>query len=613
MSEKPTENHIQNICAIVEERDKKLCEIDAKCKYYKDMIETDTAEINLIQKDIRRINHEDKEAQKQLEQIDFILKSLRENQNVLTESLINHQTLDKMLSKELKAKQTEFQQIENEFRDLYERSRSKITDNPLFKELEKAKVKFRKANIELRSLKLQIAQKKKIIAEKRAIQEKRYYAFFIRMAEDYLVDKKMKELQELKKQKLIAIKRVYEYQENLKAKKKLAIPKMEMFKNIIFGSQSDHIEEQPQANERPSSHNKIQTPTPLVLKQQQPLQLTKAIPNLREKLNILREAEEVEPVEIPRKVRIIEQVVAPAITAPHFVIPENPEPINNFSKTLQRLVKTTGSKKPSSPQVDESIAIQSTQQSEAGQLSEEAQSRVPAKMVTPVITTLPQFDSPEMRQTRVIKLSKKWQSMIKNLGFQDQLSPQAEDSEMAQLSEKSDLEQSFQQSRSADKITSLPVVSDDQSMPPLAINQKSIILATEVKNQNEESYDQMMSRNVAESKSVRFNVESMCQKAKESSGMFSQAMFQNPFQSFLDRKTDLNNTLDSKQTEEVMSNLSKDDFNNTESDFNNSTSGFKFYEDVSDQDEQSDTAESGPFGGENMFSFGLNKPLFPFQ
>ncbi|KAH1020536.1 hypothetical protein HUJ04_010175 [Dendroctonus ponderosae] len=63
-----------------------------KSDNYKDMIETDTAEINLIQKDIRRINHEEKEAQKQLEQIDFILK------------------------------------------------RSKITDNPLFKELENAKV-----------------------------------------------------------------------------------------------------------------------------------------------------------------------------------------------------------------------------------------------------------------------------------------------------------------------------------------------------------------------------------------------------------------------------------------------------------------------------------------
>lgn len=69
------------------------------------------------------------------------LSSVRESKQIGTQSLRNHQILEKMVNKKLDVKRQKTNRVQEEFQDIYSEVKTKLTENKLYKELEAERVR----------------------------------------------------------------------------------------------------------------------------------------------------------------------------------------------------------------------------------------------------------------------------------------------------------------------------------------------------------------------------------------------------------------------------------------------------------------------------------------
>ncbi|XP_066159081.1 uncharacterized protein [Euwallacea fornicatus] len=218
---------------------------------------------------------------------------------------MNHNTLEKMLAAQLVLEQQETSRVLEEWRVFSEDAKLKLVDDPRQKELENARAEYLKVHIKLKMREMKIRESKRINIQKKKIQQRLYYNFFIRLAEDYVTERKLKELEMLKRQEVEAIRNLYELQEKVKMKQKFGTSSVKNVSNIIFGSQELQVEKPTEV---------LQT-----VKARKSVELTFNNP----KLNALFQEEEIMPPEVPEKIRILDQQI---------LIPPVMEPLQSLPK-----------------------------------------------------------------------------------------------------------------------------------------------------------------------------------------------------------------------------------------------------------------------------------------
>ncbi|XP_066261766.1 uncharacterized protein [Euwallacea similis] len=296
----------EKICKIMQERDKEILQLDVRIKFMLNtIIEPAEREVKELERESQRNAELIKELDEQLEQLDFINASLGDNRDVQIQSVINHNTLEKMLAAQLLIEQRETARVVEEWRVFSEDAKLKLVEDPRQKELENARAEYLKVHIKLKMREMKIRESKRITAQKKEIQQRMYYNFFIRLAEDYVTERKLKELEVLKRQEVEAIRNLYELQEKVKLKQKFGTSSIKNISNIIFGSQELQVE-------KPTGV--IQT-----VKSQKSAELMFN----NQKLNALFQEEEIMPPEVPEKIRILDQqVLIPPVMEPLEPLPK---------------------------------------------------------------------------------------------------------------------------------------------------------------------------------------------------------------------------------------------------------------------------------------------------
>ncbi|KAL1509763.1 hypothetical protein ABEB36_004449 [Hypothenemus hampei] len=244
MSSEELPKQVKKAINIVTERNQQLFELEINIKLHKEEIDAVKRELSELEKLKQKTDEEYKEIKEQLEQIELMNNSVTEIHNIGFKSIVNHNKLIEKLNEENNMKQKEVLNQKQNFQIVYDGIVDHFKTIPLNKEYESAKAEFLKIDIALRQLKLNIDIEKTSIVKIRDIQKKRFYNFFVTLTENYLRNKKMCELEHLKREELSAIKQLKRLEEEHKMRTKFSFCQANL--EIQFGSPPEKLVKQSQ-------------------------------------------------------------------------------------------------------------------------------------------------------------------------------------------------------------------------------------------------------------------------------------------------------------------------------------------------------------------------------
>ncbi|CAH1123016.1 unnamed protein product [Ceutorhynchus assimilis] len=320
---------VEKLCEGVRQKDLEILDLDRQIEWYKNEIAELERNFAASEKRRKEIKEENKELDKQYEQLQFFHKSAEKTREIEQMALSAFHALHAYTAEEEKSVKLQALKQKEQLDKNYMEAEKKMTEHPLYQELEKDRAKALEADMETRQLRQEIAYKKYVIAKEAEIKKT--------IKDQYLLVQQMEEnLEHLKAEESEKMKKLLKLQEG----EKMGRVKM---MHIAQETESQHIQIDQVANTSGMSES--------VLLQ------TKGNEWDTSKLHLILEEHAprkiVAPHVIPEKIRILNQNIIVSATAP------SPEPEKRKLRDMD--LSTNWPKKKTSSNVSESL----TQDSEA--------------------------------------------------------------------------------------------------------------------------------------------------------------------------------------------------------------------------------------------------------